>query len=64
MKKIIDLYIIKAIGLYLNLLSFVFPEKATQLAHGYFSEPRIGKLSKDDLPKILQESHSETFQYQ
>jgi esterase/lipase len=64
MKKIIDFYIIKAVGLYLNFLSFVFPEKATRLAHGYFSEPRIGKLSKDNLPKILQEAHSETFQYE
>ncbi len=54
----------KSIGVYINTLSFVFPKKATQLAHKFFSEPRTGKLSKEHLPKILQESHSETFQYQ
>lgn len=35
-----------------------------ELAHSFFSEPRIGKLSKDNLPEILQESHSEAFQYE
>jgi esterase/lipase len=64
MKKIIDFYIIKSIGLYINFLSFVLPKKATQLAHGYFSEPRKGKLTPDNLPKILQESHSQTLQYE
>jgi pimeloyl-ACP methyl ester carboxylesterase len=63
MKKTIDFYIIKSIGLYINFLSFVFPKKAAQLAHAYFSEPRKGKLAKDNLPKILEESHSETFQH-
>ena len=64
MKKIIDFYIIKLIGLYINFLSFVFPKKATQLAHGYFSEPRKGKLTQDNLPEILKEAHPETFQYE
>jgi len=53
----------KAIGIYLNLISFVFPKKANQLAHSFFSEPRKGKLTKDKLPKILREAHSETIQY-
>lgn len=64
MKKIINFYIIKSLGLYINLLSFVYPKKAAQLAHGYFSEPRKGKLTPDNLPQILQDSHSETFQYE
>jgi len=64
MKNLSYFLFTKSIGLYINSLSFVFPKKATQLAHKFFSEPRTGKLSKDNLPKILQESHSETFQYE
>lgn len=52
----------KSIGLYINVLSFVFPKKASQLAYAFFSEPREGKLSKTNLPEILQEAQSETFQ--
>lgn len=63
-KKIFSFLIIKIIGQYINVLSFVFPKKATQLAHSFFSEPRKGKLSKDKLPKILQEASAETFQYE
>ena len=64
MKKFINFFIVKSIGAYINFLSYLFPKKAVQLAHGYFSEPRIGKLSKDNLPEILQASHSEAFQYE
>ncbi|WP_240723455.1 alpha/beta fold hydrolase [Flavobacterium sp. GT3P67] len=44
-------------------MSFVFPKKASQLAYAFFSEPREGKLSKTNLPGILQEAQSETFQH-
>lgn len=44
-------------------MSFLFPEKAAKLAHSYFSEPRKGKLTKDNLPKILKEAHLETIQH-
>ena len=54
----------KSIGLYLNLLSFVFPKKASKLAYAFFSEPRTGKLSKNNLPKILQESKTETLWFE
>ena len=54
--------ITKSIGIYLNLISFVFPKKATQMAHSLFSEPRKGKLTKDKLPKTLRETHSEKIQ--
>lgn len=54
--------ITKSIGIYLNLISFVFPKKATQMAHSLFSEPRKGKLKKDKLPKILRETYSEKIQ--
>ncbi len=53
----------KSIGLYINILSYVFPEKALQLAYSFFSEPRKGKLSKDNLPKTLQKAGTETFNH-
>jgi esterase/lipase len=52
------------VGVYINLISFLFPKKATQLAHDLFSEPRKGKLTQGNLPKILQESDSKIFQYE
>ncbi|RYJ51810.1 alpha/beta fold hydrolase [Flavobacterium petrolei] len=64
MKKTAFFIFTKSIGLYINLLSFVFPKKASQLAYAFFSEPREGKLSKDKLPVILQEAQSEMFQLQ
>jgi esterase/lipase len=60
MKKMIYFLLTKSIGLYLNLMSFVFPKKATQLAHYYFTVPREGKLLKNKLPDILQEAQLET----
>lgn len=44
-------------------MSFVNAKKATQLAHAFFSEPRKGKLTKDNLPKILKSAHPETIQH-
>ncbi|MFV5699472.1 alpha/beta fold hydrolase [Flavobacterium sp. ZT3R17] len=61
MKKLLFFIFTKSIGLYINILSFVFPKKASQLAYAFFSEPREGKLSKENLPEILQEAQSETF---
>ncbi|TDE27959.1 alpha/beta fold hydrolase [Flavobacterium ranwuense] len=63
MKKTLFFIFTKSIGVYINLLSFVFPKKASQLAYAFFSEPREGKLSKTNLPRILQEAQSETFQH-
>jgi predicted alpha/beta hydrolase family esterase len=62
MKKMMFFIFTKSIGLYLNLLSYVFPKKASQIAYAFFSEPREGKLSKSKLPQILQEAEAETFQ--
>ena len=62
MKKTVFFIFTKSIGLYINILSFVFPKKASQLAYAFFSEPREGRLSKDKLPGILQEAQSEMFQ--
>jgi len=63
MPKILYFLLTKTIGLYINLLSFVFPKKASQLAYEFFSEPRKGKLSQGNLPGILQETQTETFQH-
>jgi len=69
MKKIIYFFFTKSVGLYVNLLSFIAPNKATQLAYALFSEPRDGKLTIDSLPKSLENTHKEThthdnFQFQ
>lgn len=63
MKKTLYFLLTKSIGGYINLMSFIFPEKAVQLAHGYFSEPRKGKFTKEKLPKTLQSAHLETIFY-
>lgn len=60
MKKALYFLLTKSIGGYINLISFIFPEKAVQLAHGYFSEPRKGKFTKENLPKTLQSAYLET----
>jgi pimeloyl-ACP methyl ester carboxylesterase len=60
MQKILNFLLAKSLGLYINLLSFVFPKKASQLAYAFFSEPRTGKLSKHKLPEILKEATTET----
>lgn len=63
MKKAFYFILTKSIGFYLNLMSHVFPKKATQLAYAFFSEPRKGKLTHDNLPIVLQEALSETIQH-
>jgi len=60
MHKITYFIFTKSIGLYLNLLSFLLPKKATQLAYQLFSEPREGKLIKEKLPKVLQNVSTNT----
>ena len=53
----------KSIGIYINLISFISPKKATQLAHAFFSEPRKGKFTIDTLPKTLKEAQSQIIQH-
>jgi pimeloyl-ACP methyl ester carboxylesterase len=60
MKKVAYLAFARTIGFYLNVMSFVFPKKAILKAYTLFSIPRIGKLSKEALPKILKEAVLET----
>ena len=63
MKKTFYFLLTKSIGFYINLLSFVFPKKAIQIAHAYFSEPRKGKLNKGKLPKTFQDADLEAIQH-
>ncbi|SPE78376.1 2-succinyl-6-hydroxy-2, 4-cyclohexadiene-1-carboxylate synthase [Flavobacterium columnare] len=54
----------KSVGLYLNILSFLFPQKALDLAFTLFSSPRKGKLNKNKLPLFLEESKKEKLKYE
>lgn len=63
MKKVKYFIITKSIGLYINSLSYIRPKKATLLAYRLFSEPRIGRLKKENLPLILQDAKTETFYF-
>ena len=53
----------KLIGVYINLMSFIAPNKAIQVAHGYFSKPRKGNFTVDNLPETLKEAQLETIQH-
>lgn len=63
MQKLKLFFLTKSIGLYLNILSYTRPKKASLLAYRFFSEPRVGRLQKESLPQILREAHTETFRY-
>jgi esterase/lipase len=60
MKKIIYFLFTKSVGLYVNILSLIAPNKATQLAYTLFSEPRDGRLNEDSLPQFLVDTEKET----
>ena len=63
MKKIQYFIITKSVGFYINMLSIVYAKKARDTAYKLFSQPRKGKLKKEQLPKTLQSAVQETFQY-
>jgi pimeloyl-ACP methyl ester carboxylesterase len=64
MKKALYYLFTKFIGSYINVLSFIFPEKANQIAYDLFSQPRDGRLTKDNLPPILLEADKESYHHQ
>ncbi len=59
MLKTLTYIITKLLGLYINILSYIFPKMATKLAYRFFSEPRDGRLQKEQLPEILKEAQAE-----
>ncbi len=64
MKKKISYFLLtKSIGLYINMLRIISSKKAFQLAYALFSEPRKGRLSKENLPKVLQEAQTQTYNH-
>jgi pimeloyl-ACP methyl ester carboxylesterase len=63
MQKIRTYLITKSIGLYINILSYIYPKLASRLAYRFFSEPREGRLLKDSLPEILQQANAEMVTY-
>lgn len=63
LKKIQYFLITKSIGFYINFLGILYPKKATYLAYKIFSQPRIGKLNPNQLPKLLQEANHEILEY-
>lgn len=60
MPQIIQKILAKSLGLYLNILSHMFPEKGYSLAYAFFSQPQKGKLKKEELPKMLLDAEQET----
>jgi esterase/lipase len=63
LKKSIRFIVVKSVGQYINLLHLAQPKKALQLSYTLFTNPRIGKIAKDNLPKILENTIKETFQH-
>jgi pimeloyl-ACP methyl ester carboxylesterase len=59
MKKTLLLFTAKCIGMYINILSYISPKKSLKLAYKLFSEPRKGRLKKDNLPKSLLKAEQE-----
>jgi len=64
LEKRIRFLIIKIIGQYINVLSYLNPKKALEISYALFSEPREGKITKDKLPNVLKNTHTETFHHE
>lgn len=62
MKRFLFFITTKSYGAYINLLCFIAPKKATNIAYSLFSQPRKGKLSLSHLPPFLAEAKKETFE--
>ncbi|UWY28535.1 alpha/beta hydrolase [Flavobacterium sp. TR2] len=62
-KKGIRFITLKSVGSYINFLSYVRPQKAMELSYALFSQPRIGRLQKEALPKVLRHTETETFHH-
>lgn len=63
LKKGIRFIVVKSIGQYINTLSYIRPQKAVELSYALFSQPQIGRLQKNKLPKVLQNTETETFHH-
>jgi predicted alpha/beta hydrolase family esterase len=63
LKKSIKFIVAKSVGQYINILLLVQPKKALYLSYSLFTNPRMGRISKQSIPKILQGTHKETLQH-
>jgi pimeloyl-ACP methyl ester carboxylesterase len=63
MQKLLTFLISKTLGLYINILSYIYPKKASWLAYKFFSHPRDGRLIKEALPDILKVADAEMITY-
>ncbi len=61
MEKIKKFLLTKSIGLFINVLSYASPKRASELAYKFFSEPRAGRLEKSKLPLVLSDAETVTF---
>jgi alpha-beta hydrolase superfamily lysophospholipase len=59
MKKKLTFILAKAIGFYLNVLSYFLPRQTAKIAYSLFSKPRKGKLKENHLPSIFAEAKRE-----
>lgn len=62
MKNVKIFLLTKSIGGFINVLSYVAPKKAFELAYRFFSRPRSGRLKSENLPSILSQSQLETIE--
>ncbi|WP_281231968.1 alpha/beta fold hydrolase [Flavobacterium gelatinilyticum] len=62
-KKGIRFITLKSVGSYINFLSYVRPQKAMELSYALFSQPRVGRLKKEKLPKVLKNTETEIFHH-
>ena len=58
MKKFRDYLIVKSVGLYINLMSYLYPKYAFELAYRLFSSPRKGKIKPNKIPTTLQQAQA------
>ncbi len=59
MQKLLTFLLSKTLGLYINILGYIYPKKASRLAYKFFSHPRDGRLVKEALPEILKGADAE-----
>jgi len=53
MEKMVQTIIVKSVGFYINLLSYIAPKRAFALAYKLFSQPRKGRITEHKIPKTL-----------
>lgn len=63
LKKSIQFIVVKYLGLRINLLFLVGSKKALNQSYALFTQPKIGRISKNNIPAILKDTHQEKFEH-